>query len=72
MTRLYLRVLDRLYRWAWVHVPMFADYSVEFVHQVERRVHGKMLQKDWIAEAREVLERDTKRLPDEGKQQENQ
>ena len=70
MTRLYLRLLDAVFRWAWRRVPWFAEYAVEFVRQVERRVHGKMLQKDWIAEAREVLERDTKRLPDEeGKQE---
>ena len=67
MTRLYLRVLDRLYRWVWQHVPLFADYSVEFVHQVERRIHGKLLQPDWIDKAREAL---SERLPDEeGKQE---
>ena len=58
MTRLYLRVLDRLYRWAWVHVPMFADYAVEFVHQVERRIHGKLLQPDYIQQMRDALKDD--------------
>jgi len=63
---MYLRLLDRVFRWCWQHVPMFADYAVEFVHQIERRVHGKMLQPDWIDKAREVLSKsDIKRLPDE-------
>lgn len=52
---LYLRILDRLFRWAWLHVPMFADYAVEFVRQVENKVHGKMLSPDWIDRAREML-----------------
>ena len=71
MTRLYLRLLDIAFRWAWRRVPWFADYCVEFVHQVERRVHGKLMQPDWIAKAREVLSKsDTERLPDEeGKQE---
>ena len=55
---LYLRVLDRLYRWAWQHVPLFADYSVEFVHQVERRVHGKLMQPDYIQQMRDALKDD--------------
>ena len=67
--KFYLRLLDRAFRWCWLHVPMFADYCVEFVHQVERRIHGKLMQPDWIDKAREAL---SERLPDEGKQQENQ
>ena len=64
--RLYLRILDRLYRWAWVHVPLFADYSVEFVHQVERRIHGKLMQPDYIQQMRDALSKsDITRLPDE-------
>lgn len=37
---------------------MFADYSVEFVHQVERRIHGKLLQPDYIQQLRDALESD--------------
>ena len=59
MTRLYLRLLDVVFRWAWRRVPWFAEYATEYVRQVNRLVHGRMLTKDWIAEARAVLERDT-------------
>lgn len=52
---MYLRVLDRAFRWCWVHVPWFADYCVEFVHQIERRVHGKLLQPDYIQQMRDAL-----------------
>ena len=70
---LYLRLLDIAFRWAWQHVPWFAEYAVEFVHQVERRVHGKMLQPDWIDKAREVLSKsDITRLPDEQDDKENE
>ena len=63
---LYLRLLDRVFRWAWRRVPWFADYAVEFVHQVERRVHGKLMQPDYIQQMREVLSKsDITRLPDE-------
>jgi len=63
---LYLRLLDRVFRWAWRRVPWFAVYAVEFVHQVERRVHGKLMQPDYIQQTREVLSKsDITRLPDE-------
>ena len=55
MTRLYLRLLDRVFRWCWLHVPQFADYAVEFVHQVERRIHGKLMQPDYIQQMRDAL-----------------
>lgn len=55
---MYLRLLDRVFRWCWLHVPWFADYAVEFVHQVERRVHGKLLQPDYIQQLRDALESD--------------
>jgi hypothetical protein len=53
-----LRLLDRVFRWCWLHVPWFADYCVEFVHQVERRVHGKMMQPDFIQQMRDALASD--------------
>ena len=63
---MYLRLLDRAFRWCWLHVPMFADYCVEFVHQVERRVHGKLMQPDYIQQMRDALSKsDITRLPDE-------
>jgi len=52
---MYLRILDRVFRWCWQHVPLFADYSVEYVHQVDRRVHGKLLQPDFIQQMRDAL-----------------
>ena len=70
---LYLRLLDVVFRWAWRRVPWFAEYAVEYVSQVQRRVHGKMLTKDWIAKAREALSKsDPARLPDEQQHHENQ
>ena len=53
--KLYLKLLDAAFRWCWLHVPMFADYCVEFVHQVERRIHGAILRPDVIAKAREMI-----------------
>ena len=55
MSKLYLRALDVLFRFMWKHVPLFADYAVEFVHQVERRIHGKLLQPDYIQQMRDAL-----------------
>lgn len=61
MTHFYLtRILDPLFRFAWLHVPWFADYCVEFVNQVERRVHGKMMTPGWIERARETLAKEIK------------
>jgi hypothetical protein len=51
----YLRVLDAVFRWCWVHVPWFADYCVEFVRQMQRRVQGRLMQPDYIQQAREAL-----------------
>jgi hypothetical protein len=52
---LYLRLLDVVFRWCWLHVPWFADYCVEFVHQAERQIHGAILRPDVIARAREMI-----------------
>ena len=55
MRLFYLRILDALFRWCWLHVPLFDEYCVEFVHQVERLVHGAIMKPDWIERAREQL-----------------
>ena len=54
--KLYLRILDKLFRLAWCHIPWFADYAIEYVHQVDRLVHGKLMQPNFIQQAREMLE----------------
>lgn len=53
MRIVYLRVLDRLFRWCFEHVPFFADYTLEFVSQLNRKVHGKMMRDDYIGKLRE-------------------
>jgi hypothetical protein len=56
MRHFYLHhILDPLFRWAFFHVPLFADYCVEFVHQIERKVHGKLLNPDYIQQARDAI-----------------
>jgi len=38
--------------------PLFADFAVEYVHQVDRLIHGKMMQQDWIGKARGTPEKE--------------
>jgi len=56
MRTFYLRhILDPLFRWSFFHVPLFADYAVEYVHRVERQVHGLLMHPDYIQQAREAI-----------------
>lgn len=56
MRTAYIRILGKVFYWCWLHVPVFADYAIEFVGQVQHKIHKRMMQKDWIAEARKELE----------------
>jgi hypothetical protein len=56
VTRFYLRyVLEPLFRLAWEHVPWFADYCVEFVNQVQRAVHKRLMRPDYVEQLRQEL-----------------
>lgn len=56
MIKIYLRyILEPLFRFAWLHVPWFADYAVEFVKQVQHKVQDKLMQPDFIEQARIAL-----------------
>ena len=43
MTRLYLRLLSAAFVWCFRHVPYFAEYAVEYVRQLEKLTHKKIL-----------------------------
>ena len=36
-------------------VPMFLDYAYIYIQQLQHAVHGKLLQPDYIEQAREAL-----------------
>lgn len=55
MRTAYIRVLGKVFYWCWLHVPLFADYAIEFVGQVQHKIHGKLLQADFIQQMRDAL-----------------
>ena len=56
MRAFYLKyILHPLFMFAVKHVPLFVDYCVEYVRQLNRRVHGKLLDGDFFDKAREAI-----------------
>ena len=56
MRHFYLRfILAPLFMWQVKHVPMFADYAYIWVMKLQHLVAGKLLQPDYIEQAREAL-----------------
>ena len=39
------------------HVPLFLDYTIEYVRQLNRKVQGALMREDFFERAREALEK---------------
>ncbi len=52
------RILHPLFMFQVHHLPKFADYAYEWALNLQRLVHGKLLQPDYIAQFREAISTD--------------
>ena len=48
-------ILRPLFVFQVLHVPRFADYAYEWSMNLQRQVHGKLLQPDYIAQIRAAI-----------------
>lgn len=56
MKSLYIRyILHPLFMFQVRFVPMFIDYAYLYIQNLQHAVHGKLLQPDFIEQAREAL-----------------
>ena len=54
--RFYIQyVLMPIFTFQVMHLPFFVDYCYQFVQDLQHAVHGKLLQPDYIEQAREAL-----------------
>lgn len=56
MRTFYIRhVLHPLFMFQVRHLPLFLDYAYLYMNNLQHAVHGKLLQPDYIEQAREAL-----------------
>lgn len=56
MRTFYLKyILYPCFMFAVRHVPLFLDYTIEYVRQLNRKVQGRLMREDFFEHAREAL-----------------